>query len=156
MMINMANLIWDGIFQITIKNPYKHKTISLHNLITDAGLNYMRDLLDGTINPPTQIQYIALGTSNTPVAAGDIKLGNEVFRKAVTKQETPGTGQVQTTCYIAPYEANIQIEEIGVFAGPNATEDKDSGVLIARVLWSHLKTELESLQIVRTDTIGRA
>ncbi|AFK87412.1 MULTISPECIES: hypothetical protein [Thermoanaerobacterium] len=155
-MIDMSNLVWDGTFQITIETPYKRKTISLHNMITDAGLNYMRDLLDGTVNPPTSIQYIALGTSNTPVSASDTKLGNEVFRKAVTKQETPGTGQVQTTCYIAPYEANVDIEEIGVFAGPEATDAKDSGVMIARVLWSHTKNELESLQIVRTDTIGRA
>lgn len=154
-MTDMANLLWEGTFQIIIESPYKRRVISLHNMITDAGLNYMRDLLDGTINPPTSIQYIALGTSSTPVSASDTKLGNEVFRKAVTKQEKLGTGQVQTICYIAPYEANFQIEEIGVFAGPDATEEKDSGVLIARVLWSHLKNELESLQIVRTDTIGR-
>lgn len=155
-MKDMSCLIWEGTFQIVIESPYKKRTVSLHNMITDAGLNYMRDLLDGTINPPTSIQYIALGSSNNSVAASDIKLGNEVFRKAVTKQEKLGTGQIQTICYISPAEANFQIEEIGVFAGPEATEEKDTGILIARVLWSHLKNELESLQIVRTDTIGRA
>lgn len=149
-------VLWEGTFQIVIETPTRRKTIQLKNFITDAGLNYMRDLLDGAINPPTAIQYIALGASNTPPAAGDVKLGAEFFRKQVTKQELPSTGQVASTVYIAPYEANQQIEEIGVFAGPDATAAKDSGVLIARVLWSHLKTELESLQIVRTDTISRA
>ena len=152
----MMGIMWEGTFQIVITSPTRRKTIQLTNLITDAGLNYIRDLLDGSINPPTQIQYIALGSSSTTPAAGDVKLGNEFFRKAVTKQDLPATGQVSSTCYVAPYEANLQIEEIGVFAGPNATATVDTGVLVARVLWSHLKTELESLQIVRTDTISRA
>lgn len=148
-------LIWEGTFYITITSPTRRKTVQLTNLITDAGLNYVRDLLDGSINQPTQIQYIALGSSITAPAAADVKLGNEFFRKAVTKQDLPGTGQVSSTCYVAPYESNQQIEEIGVYAGPNATATVDTGVLVARVLWSHLKTELESLQIVRTDTISR-
>ena len=152
----MMGILWSGTFQIVITTPTKRRTVQLKNLITDAGLNYIRDLLDGSINPPTQIQYVALGSSNTPASASDVKLVSEFFRKPVTKQELPGTGQVASTVYIAPYEANQQIEEIGVFAGPTATAQKDSGVLIARVLWSHLKTELESLQIVRTDTISRA
>jgi len=152
----MMGVLWEGTFEIVITTPTRRKTISLKNFITDAGLNYIRDLLDGSINPPTEIRYIALGSSNTPPTASDVKLGNEFFRKQVTKQELPGTGQVASTVYIAPYEANQQIEEIGVFAGPDASEAKDSGILIARVLWSHRKTELESLQIVRTDTISRA
>ncbi len=151
-----VGVLWTGTFQIVIEGQTRRQTINLSNLITDAGLNYMRDLLDGVVNPPTEIGYIALGSSSTAPANGDIKLGAEFFRKAVTKQEIPATGQVQTTCYVAPYEANQQIQEIGVFAGPAASATPDSGVLIARVLWSHLKTELESLQIVRTDTISRA
>ena len=151
----MMGILWTGTFEITITTPTKRKTIQLQNLITDAGLNYIRDLLDGSINPPTEIRYIALGSSNVAPAVSDTKLGNELFRKPVTKQELPGTGQVSSTCYVAPYEANFQIEEIGVFAGPTATAEKDTGILIARVLWSHLRTELESLQIVRTDTISR-
>ncbi len=152
----MMGVLWAGTFQIAVTTPTRRRTIQLKNMITDAGLNYIRDLLDGSVNPPTQIQYIALGSSNTLASASDTRLGAEFFRKPVTKQEIPGTGQVASTVYVAPYESNEQIEEIGVFAGPTATAQKDSGVLIARVLWSHLKTELESLQIVRTDTISRA
>lgn len=152
----MMGILWEGTFQIVVTSPTRRQTVQLRNLITDAGLNYIRDLLDGSINPPTQIQYIALGSSNTAPAAGDTALGNEFFRKQVTKQELPGTGQVASTVYVAPYEGNAQIEEIGVYAGPDASGETDTGILIARVLWSHAKTELESLQIVRTDTISRA
>ncbi len=152
----MAGMMWEGIFRIIISTPNKVKSVNLQNMITDAGLNYMASLLDGTVAPPTSIEYIALGDGTTAPASTDTKLVNERFRKRATKQEITGTGAVQTTCYVAPYEANFQIEEIGVFAGPTATSQKDSGVMIARVLWSHLKSDVESLQIVRVDTIGRA
>jgi len=125
----------------------------LENLITDAGKNLLRNFLDGTVTDGA-IKYVAFGSDNTVPASGDTKLGNEFFRKQVTKQETGAAGELTTTVYIAPYEANQQIEEIGWFAGAEATSTKDSGVLIARVLYSKNKTELESLQIERTDTIG--
>lgn len=150
------NLSWLGEFQIAILSPNERKVVRIKNLITDAGLNYFIDLLRGAIGPPIGIRYVALGTSNTQPSTTDVKLGNEFFRKAITKQETIGTGQLQSTWYIAPFEANdVQIEEIGIFAGPDATSTKDSGILVARVLWQHTKNQLESLQIVRTDTIGR-
>ncbi len=130
---------------------------TVENFIMDVALNYVRDLLDGTINSPdTAIKYIALGTSNTAPAASQTQLGTEIFRKAVTKQEVLGTGQLKTVVYIAPYEANQQIEEIGVFAGPNASAQANTGVMIARVLYSRLKTNLEAWNIERTDTLARA
>lgn len=148
------SVLWSGWVKIIIAGPYKQKVINLPNLITDAGLNLIRQALKDTAFD-AEIKYVALGNSNIAPAAGDVKLGNEIFRKAVTKQEEPGTGQVKTICYIAPYECNQQIEEIGWFAGVGATGAKDSGVLVARVLWPHLKNELESLTIERTDTFVR-
>lgn len=153
----MSTITWEGTFQIIIEGPEKRQVINLHNMITDAGLNYMAQLLDGVINAPTEIRYIAFGTSNVAPAAGDIKLGNEVFRKAVTKQERPGTGQLVTTVFVASYEMlGTAVAEIGVFAGPDATDAANSGVMIARVLFSRTKTALESWQVQRTDTIQRA
>ena len=102
-------VLWEGTFEIVITTPTRRKTVQLTNLITDTGLNYMRDLLDGEAPSPTQIQYIAFGLSNIAPAAGNVKLGDEFFRKQVTKQELPGTGQVVSTVYIAPYEANQQL-----------------------------------------------
>lgn len=158
-MIQIAErLVWSGRISV-VRFDLAGREIGrddIPNLITDVGLNYLRDILDGTIgSSDTAIKYIAPGTSNTAPANGQTQLGNEVFRKAVTKQETPATGQLKTTVYIAPYEANQQIEEIGVFAGPNATASANTGVMIARVLYSRLKTNLESWNVERIDTLAR-
>lgn len=149
-----GGILWSGWVRIEINTVRGKKVMSLPNLITDAGLNLIRQALaDATFD--AEIKFVALGTSNTEPVPEDTKLGNEVFRKAVTKQEYPATGQVQTTCYIAPYEGNYAIQEIGWFAGAGATTTKDSGVLVARVLYARTKSELESWQITRTDAFGR-
>src|SRR5690606_10049969 len=123
-------------------------------MITDAGLNLLAQALrDGT---SVEIKYIALGAGNTPPSPSDTALVDERFRKPVTRQAATGVGATQTIAYIAPHEANdFVIQEIGVFAGPDATDDPDSGVLIARALYSRQKTPLESLQITREDVFGR-
>lgn len=150
-----GGILWSGWVQIEISTPHGKKVVSLQNLITDAGLNLIRQALaDAAFD--AEIKYVALGTSNVAPAATDTKLGNEVFRKQVTKQEFPATGQVQTTCYIAPYEGNYAIQEIGWFAGAGATAAKDSGVLVARVLYARTKNELESWTISRQDNFSRA
>jgi hypothetical protein len=149
------SLLWSGSVRIVIETSTRRRVVSLTNLITDAGLNLMRDALAG-LATDVEIKYVAVGTGSTAPAPSDTKLVNEVFRKPVTKQELVGTGQVQTTVYLAPYEANAAIAEIGWFAGPDAGPAKDSGILVARVLYSRTKSELESWQIVRTDTFGRA
>jgi hypothetical protein len=114
----------------------------------------MRDALRGVAD--AEIKYVALGTNATVPANGDIKLGTEVFRKAVTKDEAPGTGQAKTICYVAPFEANQAIQEIGWFAGTSASSTPNSGIMVARVLFARTKNELESWQVERTDTFGRA
>lgn len=130
------------------------EVIELENKITDVGLNMQRDALKGAVTD-LEIKYLGIGSSSTPPAAGDTALGGEFFRKQITKQEDGAVGVLVSTTYIAPYEANTpKIEELGWFAGVNATATKDSGILVARVLYSRQKTSLESLQIERTDTIS--
>lgn len=123
-------------------------------MITDAGLNLIAQALrDGT---SIEIKYVALGAGNTPPSPSDTKLEDERFRKPVSRQLPLGTGGTQTIAYIAPHEANdFVIQEIGVFAGPDATDEPNTGVLIARALYSRQKTPLESLQITRDDVFGR-
>ncbi|MEX0975033.1 MAG: hypothetical protein WD024_06795 [Bacillota bacterium] len=149
------SILWSGWLRIRVSTSTRQRVFQFHNLITDPALNLMRDALRGLV-ADLEIKYVALGTSNTAPAAGDVVLGNEVFRKAVTKDEAPGTGQAKTVCYVAPYEALQQIEEIGFFAGAAATAATNSGILVARVLFSRLKNELESWQIERTDSFARA
>lgn len=123
------------------------------NLITDAGRNFLRDVLSGTI-PDGEIKHIALGSDSTEPTVADTALGNERFRKQITKQTPLGTGQLLTTAYISSAEANnFAIAELGWFAGPDSTDEPGTGVLLARVLYSKQKSQLESLQIDRIDTI---
>ncbi|MGE5589194.1 MAG: hypothetical protein ACM3ZA_00985 [Bacillota bacterium] len=145
---------WHGRIRVTTR--YRSGRVDVEefdNLITDAGRNLLRDALDGTVSD-CAIKYMAWGDGNVAPAAGDVALGNELGRKAVTKQQVGGAGQLTTTVYLAPFEANGQIQELGWFAGAGATAAVGSGVLVARVLYAKLKTDLESIQIDRVDTIG--
>lgn len=144
---------WSGRIRVTAR--YRDGSVDVDefdNLITDAGRDLLRDALLAGTN--ADIVYVALGASTQTPAATDTSLIDERFRKVVTKQERNGTGSVITTVYVAPAEANdFIIEEIGWFAGSDATDATNSGVMIARVLYSRDKTDLESLQIDRTDTL---
>ena len=125
-----------------------------HNLIMSVGKNMFRDALKGAVTD-LQIKRLGIGGTNTAPAVEQTKLVSEFFRKAITSQTNGATGILISTTYIAPYEANDpQIEELGWFAGAAATDTTDSGIMISRVLYSRDKTELESLQIERTDTIS--
>lgn len=61
------------------------KTSKIHNLIVDTGLEEVVD------NGLSNIGFMALGTDNTAVVAGDTELGAEVQRLAVSKTNE-GTG----------------------------------------------------------------
>jgi len=125
-----------------------------HNLIMTVGKNMFRDGLQGTVTD-LQIKQLGIGGTNTAPAVGQTTLFSEFFRKAITSRSPGATGVLVSTTYIAPYEANTpKIEELGWFAGVDATGTTDSGIMISRVLYSRQKTNLESLQIERTDTIS--
>ncbi len=127
----------------------------LHNLITTAGLNMGRNGLYGDVGD-LEVKYMGIGDDATAPALADTTLGNETFRKARTSQSKPADGAVLYTQYIAPAEAVGTIEELGWFAGAAAGAGADTGIMIARVLYSRTKTALESLQIERTDTFAEA
>ena len=123
------------------------------NLITNVGLNMMRDGLYGPGGAQDlEIKVFGIGDDNTAPTVADTTLGNETFRKARTSQSKPGTGQQTYVQYIDPTEAIGVIEEFGWFAGVAATAAANSGIMVSRVLYSRIKTDLESLQIERTDT----
>lgn len=126
---------------------------SFHNLITSAAKNLDRDGYAGAITDRA-IKWVGLGTGTSAPAAGDTTLAAEVFRAAVVSYDrTGGTGVVVATANVAPNEAvGTVIGELGWFAGAGATPSANSGVLVARVLYSHTKTSSEALSIQRTDT----
>jgi hypothetical protein len=153
-MINEVNG-WLGEFEIQITSPSGTETIYIKNTITNAGLNMLRDSLKGDITD-SQLKYVAVGTSSASINNADTSLTSEFFRTPITNWTTGGTGILNTTGIILDNEAVGQIEELGFFAGSTASATTDSGIMISRILYSRDKTNLESIQINRTDTIGRA
>lgn len=147
---------WQGRFDIFIKSQdgnWEHDR-TINNLITDTGLNLLRNLLQGTATDG-QIKYIAVGTSSVSVASTQTQLGTEIFRKPVLTRTAIDTGSVQSVTILTETEAVANIQEIGIFAGSTASATTNSGVMISRILYSKNKTNLESIQIQRTDTIAR-
>ena len=147
---------WEGRYRVTIRDAKTGRFLPgggvFHNLITNAGKNLMRDILGGYVTD-AKIRYMGVGTSSTAPAGADTQLGAESMRKAVTSYDnTVGTGQNKTTVYLSPSEANIVIAELGWFATSSATGSANSGVMIARVLYSHTKTTSESISVARTDS----
>ena len=142
---------WQGHIRITVYGPDGAETVEFDNTITTDGHDLLVQALNGV---DAEIKYVAWGDDNTAPAASDSALGNEEGRHLVTSQSLTGAGELTTTCLILSNEANDQIEELGWFAGASATASADSGVLVARVLYSRLKTSLESISVERTDTLS--
>lgn len=150
---NQTTIHWLQNIEIAILNldGSTKEIIHFHNSIMNVAINAFRDGLHGTATD-LQIKYLAWGSSSTAVNVAQTALVAEFGRKAITSQVNGGTGELVTLTYIAPTEANTpKIEELAWFAGPLATATPDSGIIVARVLYSHQKTNLEAIQAARTD-----
>lgn len=80
---------------------------------------------------------------------------NELGRKALTKQTGETTDEIFTMVYLNPADANgVQIEYVAWYGDNSATINADTGVKVAEEAYSKLKSELEAIQIERTDTKG--
>ncbi len=148
---------WLGKFEIQIIRGDEFEVVRFPNLITDMWLNAVRDASLGHVKD-LEIKYIALGKDDgtiLPLSPSNTRLGNEVERKPFTKIEKDGNGRVKRTVNINSAEGNFHIKEIGIFAGAGATSAINTGILVARVFYDRDKDELESINIVRTDIVGR-
>jgi hypothetical protein len=154
----MTNIYeWCGKFEINIKNAKTKKIIEkfkFNNLLTNGALNELCNPLQGTTGN-LEIKYLGLGNDDTTPVASNFTLNNEIFRTAIADQNKTGTGEITSDFVVLSAECNQQIEEIGIFAGTSATGVADTGVLVAHVLWSYLKTSSVEIDIRRIDTIQR-
>lgn len=103
-----------------------HRQI-VRNLVVDAGLNLIRNLLAGTSSlRPT---HLAVGTSATAVSAAQTAMVAEVFRNNITEAIASTSKQVQFKYYLASGEANgSTIREIGLFSASSG------GTMVARAV----------------------
>lgn len=67
------------------------KTTKIHNLVVDTGLERVAHLIGGLSSTP--FEYVAIGTDNTAVVAGDTELGTEVDRANVIPTDV-GIGSI--------------------------------------------------------------
>ena len=135
--------------------------VTLKNTITNLLFNLYRDALAGdlALKDDLEIRYLDLGNNSLAPTVLDTTLtplGSAFFRKVLTSSSKPAIGQYETVFYIAPAEAVGLIEKIGWFATAVPAPAVDTGTLIASVLWNRIKTNLESLQIERLDSIEEA
>jgi hypothetical protein len=137
---------------IAHKPDGSQESIDLANTYTNGWLNAIRNAWKNAGLADLQIKYMAWGSDNTAESAAHTKLLAEFGRKQITSQAEGLDGELVTTVYVSPEEGTeTTIRELGWFGGPDASEDADTGIMVARVRYSRAKTNLESLDIVRTD-----
>lgn len=155
-MLIRTHLRWQGLVGVSVfRGGQLVDRVEIKNLITNAGLNMLRDGLAGYV-PTVRFRFLVWGDDATSPTVSDTQLGNEVGRRVITSRTAGTTGVLSQTVIIPSTEGNGQIEELGFFGGLDARiEEPGSGTLIARVLYSHLKTDQESIQVDRTDTLAR-
>lgn len=128
--------------------------------ITSAGLRLFAAAAAGT--DTCRITYCAVGTKNTALTAGDTQLGAESTvsgsRKSIANNGTAVAGTnpgevIVTITFQAPDASNVNIQEVGFFGGNAAGTGANTGVLIARALYSHTKAATEQLTLTFDLTI---
>lgn len=137
---------WSGTFSLTLTNRAtgESRLVEVRNQITDGGLNWLRDLMQGRASLP--LTEIALGTDGRATQSGDIALYGEVAPRKTVIMSLSGTGVSVCDAFWDDTEANVQIRELGIFAG---------AVLVARAVIDVPKTSQESLTVTRRDTLKR-
>lgn len=133
---------------------------SITATVTNAGLNLLAKAAMGTDS--CQVTYVALGTSNTAPTVNDTQLAAESTvsgaRKNINNSGTYAAGTnpgefTVTITFGAPDAANVNIQEVGFFGGNSASTSANTGVLIARALYSHTKLNTETLTLTFDMTI---
>jgi hypothetical protein len=122
--------------------------------ITNAGLDLVRDALNGVAGINLKITYIALGTGTQGTPATATQLAAEVFRKQITSYANGAAhGEGIINGYISPQDSvGTVISEVGYFAGA-ATGTANSGTLVAYSPYSHTHTNAESIQLQLDNTV---
>ena len=116
------------------------------NLVVNAGLNLIRDFLDG--DAPTAPTHFGYGTGTNAVTAGDTALQTQVARDTLTSKTSNAQQQV-FTYYLGSATANGNtLGEAGIF---NAAS---GGTMLCRVKLSPTIVKTASIAVTFTWTIN--
>ena len=113
----------NGVWRVEYTHTYQ-------NLITDQGIEILRDsLVSGILSP---IKFLGIGTGDTTVSSSDTEIEDEIFRIQYD-YTTPVGSKMYFNFYIAPDEANDTWKNIGLltadetlFSHLNCNEFKNS------------------------------
>jgi hypothetical protein len=120
----------------------------LHNLVVNAGLNLIRDLLDG--DAVAGLTHFAVGTGTTAVAASQTALVTETFRAAVSSR-TSSAQSLSVKYYLPSGSANGgTLAEVGLF---NAAS---TGTMFARAKLASTIAKTSSVTVTFTWAINLA
>lgn len=117
-----------------------------HNLVVTAGLNLIRDLLDG--DAVAGLTHLAVGTGTNAVLASDTALQAEVFRDAVTSRTSANQSLVVSYYLGSPSANGNTLAEAGLFNAASA------GTMFARVKLASTIAKTASLAVTFTWTIN--
>ncbi len=116
------------------------------NLVVNAGLNLIRDFLDG--DAPTAPTHFGYGTGTNAVAAGDTALQTQVARDTLTSKTSNAQQQVYTY-YLGSATANGNtLGEAGIFTAASG------GTMLCRVKLSPTIVKTASIAVTFTWTIN--
>lgn len=119
---------------------------SFKNLITTIGKTYIRDNIYGDFSNST-FQYIAIGTSATAPAVGQIQLVAENARSVIVARTKISTNQLKVSANFN-FEIGIgTIREIGIFM-KDATSVANSGTMFSRITPTAFVKDSETILIV--------
>lgn len=93
-----------------------------------------------SFDPGERIRYLAWYNGST-----------ELGRKPITKQTTVD-GEIESITYLSPVDAVGTITHLGWIGGIDATEAVSSGVVTDKQDFAKTKTQLEAIQVTKTDT----
>lgn len=104
-----------------------------HNLVVTVGKTYLATWLAAASHAGKFMSYIALGTSSTPAASGDVALGAELSGGSYARQQgtlTSSSNVWTNTASFSPGVALGAITEAGLFSAST------SGTLFAHQVFS--------------------
>ena len=138
-----------GAVTLVLQNDKGVATAFRHNnMILNGGIDFLCNAF-GSSSRPAIMNYIAVGTGTTTVAATDTKLVTELLRKTCTYSHTAGTTRMALTATFNKGEATGAITEAGIF---NASS---SGTMLCRTVFSVVnKGASDSMTITWTVTVS--
>jgi len=118
-----------------------------HNLVVDAGLNLLRDFIDG--DAVTGITHFGYGTGTTAVTAADTALGSQTARPALTSK----TGTV-SKAWTGTYFLNSSTGNGNTYSEAGLFTASTGGTMFARVILSPAVVKTSSIAVTFSWTIN--